>query len=110
MKSLELRLQRVGGKSETEIVINQSLSSTVAKRKGQNLLAREEKEARLRACILQPIVYSWAWYNINHCCSGSPHNAVHFPSNSAFEDALQKYTCVKYRADYRYMVPATQNV
>ena len=38
-KSSELRLQRVGGKSETEIVVNRSLSSTVAKRKGQNLLA-----------------------------------------------------------------------
>ena len=65
-RSSELRLQRVGGKSEIEIVINRSLSSTAAKRKGQNLLATEEKEARLQACILQPTVYSWAWYNINH--------------------------------------------
>ena len=48
MKSSELRLQRVGGKSETELVVSRSLSSTVAKSKGQNLLATElieEKEA-----------------------------------------------------------------
>ena len=55
MKSLELRLQRVGGKSETEFVVNWSLSSIVTKSKGQNLLAiesAEEKEARLQAYIL----------------------------------------------------------
>ena len=59
-KSSELRLQRVGGKSETEFVVNWSLSSIAAKSKRQNLLlatqSAEEKEAMLRACILQPIV------------------------------------------------------
>ena len=61
--SAKLRLQ---SKSETEFV-SQSLKS-----KRQNLLATEsakEKEPRLQACILQPIVYSWAWRNINHCCT-----------------------------------------
>ena len=43
-KSSELRLQRVGGKSETEFVVNRSLSSTAAKSKGQNLLATESAE------------------------------------------------------------------
>ena len=45
-------------------------SSSIGALAKQNLLATEsaeEKEARLRACILQPIVYSWAWRNINHC-------------------------------------------
>ena len=82
-KSSELRLQRVEGESETEIVVNRSLSSTAVKRKGQNLLATEEKEARLRACILQPIVGVVQYKSLlhAHCHSGSPHNAVHFPSN-----------------------------
>ena len=64
----------VGGKSETEFVVNRSLSSTAAKSKGQNLLATEsaeEKEARLRkACIRGwPEAHTWAWCNINHCCT-----------------------------------------
>ena len=53
------RLRRVGGKSETEFVVNRSLSSTAANSKKQNFLATEsaeEKEARLRVCILQPIM------------------------------------------------------
>ena len=48
----------MGGKRET-VCRQPSLSSTAAKSKRQNLLATEsaeEKQARLRACILQPIV------------------------------------------------------
>ena len=89
--SSELRLDRVGGKSKTEFIIHQSLSSTAAigKSKGQNLIATEsaeEREIRLWSCILQPIVYSWVWGNINHYWTltvthaGLSRNAVHFPS------------------------------
>ena len=61
----ELRLQSVGGKSETEFVVNQSLSLTA----GKTELATELAEERLRPRILQPIVYSWTWRNINHHCT-----------------------------------------
>ena len=58
-KSSELRLQRVGGKSETEFVVNRSLSSTAAKSKRQNLTShRVSRRERGQTMSMHPAAQS----------------------------------------------------